>query len=317
MVSIFICAVEMGFSNSRVTMIPRVQGLAAPHPLAISADGKTVVGQFAPGNPFTWRGGATARFHPSSNPKILDQFAQGVSANGTAIVGKAGGAYIWSKSKGLKMIGDSSSYAYAISEDGSTVACQVEGKKDRQGFIWSASGSVNLETFAPTSISGDGKVAAGIRIDHGSVKAFYFHNQVSEELPLPEEFTDSAAFATSRDGSKIVGNAFNSAGTFAVLWNHGKFVKLDNLAQQEAVAKSITRDGSFIGGYAGSEAVLWNNDGKAFYLEMVLKHSGAKTNGWKFESINGISRVGDMVFLTGWGRFSGKDAGYYARFHVD
>ena len=307
----------MGFSNARLTMIPKVQGLPAPHPLAISADGKTVVGQFAPGNPFTWRGAETARFHPSSNPNILDQFAQGVSANGTSIVGKAGGAYIWAKGKGLKMIGDASSYGYAISEDGSTVACQVEGKKDRKGFLWSASGSVNLETFAPTCISGNGKVAAGIQINHGSVKAFYFHNQVSEELPLPDEFTDSTAFATNRDGSTIVGNAFNSFGTFAVLWKRGKFLKLDNLAQQEAVAKSITRDGSYIGGYAGSEAVLWNSEGKANYLEMVLKHSGTSTNGWKFESINGISRVGDTLFLTGWGHFGGKEAGYYARIHVD
>ncbi len=317
MVSVLICAVNMGFSNSRVTMIPRIQGLPAPHPLAISADGKTVVGQFAPGNPFMWRGGSTVQFHPSSDPNILDQFAQGVSANGTVIVGKAGGAYVWTKSKGLRMIGDSSTYAYAISENGRAVACQVEGKNERKGFLWSASGSVNLNLFAPTCISGDGKVAAGIRIDHGVVKAFHFHHKISEELPLPKEFTDSAAFATNCDGSRIVGNAFNTTGTFAVLWNHGKFVKLDNLAQQEAVAKSITRDGTYIGGYAGSEAVIWKPDGRALSLEMLLKHSGTNTSGWKFESINGISRVGKSVFLAGWGQFKGKDAGYYARFHVN
>ncbi|MEI8280963.1 MAG: hypothetical protein WCG75_01025 [Armatimonadota bacterium] len=317
MVSALICAVSTGFSNAHVSMIPRVQGLPSPHPLAISADGKTIVGQFAPGFPFTCRSGVTARFKPSSNPNILDQFAQGVSANGKVIVGKANGAYIWVKSKGLRSIGGPSTYAFASSEDGSVVACQEEGRKDYRGYLWSASGTLKLETFAPTCLSGDGKVAAGIRTEHGSVRAFHFHNQVSEELPLPEEFTDSAAYAVNKDGTCIVGNAFNSAGTFAAVWNKGAFTKLDNLAQQEAVAKAVTRDGTIIGGYAGSEAVVWTEEGKANYLELILKHAGANTAGWKFESINGISRVGDTVYLTGWGHLNGRDAGYYARFHVD
>ena len=317
MVSVFICAMGIGFSDAHVSMIPKIQGLPTPHPLAISADGKTVVGQFAPGNPFTWRGHETAQFRPSSNVTILDQYAQGVSANGEAIVGKAGGAYIWTRSRGIHRIGDSSSYAYAISEDASTVACQVEGKKDSKGFIWARSGTINLEQFAPTCMSGNGKIVAGIHAEHGSVRAFYFHHQVSEELPLPDEFTDSAVFATCRDGSIIVGDAFNNIGTFAAIWINGKFSKLENLGQQSAVAKAITRDGSYIGGYAGSEAVVWTPDGKAIYLEMLLKHSGGNVSRWKFESINGMARVGHRVYVTGWAHFNGRDAGYYASFHVN
>ena len=317
MVSVFVCAVSIGFSKAHLSMIPRVQGLPAPHPLALSTDGKTVVGQFAPGNPFTWRGGETARFRPSSNPNILDQFAQGVSGNGNVIVGKAGKAYVWTKGRGLKSIGDASAYAYAVSGDGSVVACQVEGSKDRKGFIWSESRSIDLQTFAPTCISSNGKVVAGIRTDHGSVRAFYFHNQVAEELPLPDEFSDSTAFAVDKDGSNIVGDAFGGASTYATLWHLGKFTKLENLGQQEAVAKSVTRDGSFIGGYAGSEAVVWSNEGKAYYLEMILKHAGATSAGWKFESVDGIARVGDTIYVTGWASYNKKEAGYYAHFHVD
>ncbi len=317
MVSVFICAVGIGFSNGQVRMIPRVKGIPSPHPYAISADGKTVVGQFAPGNPFTWRGGDTATFRPSSNVNVLDQYAQGVSADGKTIVGKAGGAYIWTRGKGMKAIGDSSTFAYGVSEDGTKVACQVDGKKDRKGFIWSESGVINLESFSPICMSGNGKVVAGIQMVKGSVRAFYFHDQVAEALPIPEEFSDSAAFATNRDGNVIVGNVFNSNGTFAASWTNGKFVKLDNLAQQEAVAKSVTRDGKYIGGYAGSEAVVWSPDGKANYVEMIFRHSGGNTAGWKFESVNGIARVGDKIFITGWGHLNGKDAGYYGSFKID
>ena len=317
MVSVFICALGIGFSDAHVSALPKIQGIPTPHPLAISADGKTVVGQFAPGNPFTWRGGSVAKFRPSLNVNILDQYAQSVSANGNTIVGKAGGAYVWTRAKGIRSIGDKSSYAYAVSEDGSSVACQVEGSKTRKGFIWRESGSVNLETFAPTCISGDGRVAAGIRTDHGSVRAFYFHDQVSEELPMPDEFTDSTAFAANRNGSIIVGEAFNSKGTYAALWNKGKFTKLDGLGEQIAVAKTITRDGSYIGGYTGSEAAIWTPDGKGIFLEMLLKHSGCNVAGWKFESVNGIARVGNRVYLTGWAHFNGKEAGYYASFHVN
>ncbi len=316
MVSVFICAASLGLSNGRVSMIPKVSGLPAPHPYALSADGKTVVGQFAPGNPFTWRGGETAKFRPSSNANILDQYAQSSSANGSTIVGKAGGAYIWTKGKGIKTIGSGSTFAYGVSEDGSRVACQDEGNKVRKGYIWSEAGTINIEQFAPTCLSGDGKVAAGIRADHGSIRAFYFHNQVAEELQVPDEYSDSTAYAVNKDGTSIVGNAFSSNGTFAALWRNGKFVKLENLGQQEAVAKSVTRDGSYIGGYAGSEAVIWSPDGKASYLEMILKQAGAKTSGWKFESVNGIARVGQKIYVTGWAHLNGKEAGYYGSFTV-
>ena len=157
MVLAFICVASTGFSNARLVQIPKLTGLPAPHPLAISADGRTVIGQFAPGNPFTWRGGETARFHPSSKPTVLDQYAQGVSGDGKTIVGRAGGAYIWTRSKGMKLIGDASTFAYAVSENGSEVACQVEGKAQLKGYLWSQSGTINFDSFTPTCIQVTGK----------------------------------------------------------------------------------------------------------------------------------------------------------------
>lgn len=316
MVFAFLCAASTGFSNAHLVQIPKIEGLPAPHPLAISADGRTVVGQFAPGNPFTWRGSEVARFRPSSNEKILDQYAQSVSADGKVIVGRAGGAYVWTRNKGMRMIGDSSSFAYGVSESGSEVVCQVEGKKGIRGYLWTPAGKINFDSFSPTCISGDGKVAAGIQTDHGTIRAFEFRGQISQQLPMPDEYTDSSAFAASRDGSSIVGSVIGDRGTSAALWRNDKFVKLQGLGQNTAVAKSVSRDGSFIGGYAGNEAALWTPDGKGNYLEMILKTSGASTTGWKFESINGIARVGKVVYVTGWAHVNGKEAGYWARFQV-
>lgn len=316
MVLAYVCALSTGFSNARLVQIPSIKGLPAPHPLAISADGKTVVGQFAPGNPFTWRGGETARFRPSSNPDILDQYAQAVSSDGKVIVGRAGGAYVWTRNKSLKMLGDASTFAYGVSESGNEVICQVEGKPNRRGFLWSAAGTINFDSFSPTCISGNGKAAAGIQTEHGSVRAFEFRNQVAQELVLPDVFTDSSAYAINRDGTSIVGIVFNDKVTSAALWRNSKFIKLADLGQTVAVAKTICRDGSFIGGYIGNEAAIWTPDGKATLLEAILKNSGASTSGWKFESINGLTRVGKTVYATGWAHRNGKEAGYWVSFRT-
>ncbi|MBI1333177.1 MAG: hypothetical protein GC165_09885 [Armatimonadetes bacterium] len=316
MVLAHICALSTGFSNAHLVQLPKISGLPAPHPLAISADGKTVVGQFAPGQPFTWRGGEVARFRPSSNPKVLAQYAQAVSADGQVIVGQAGGAYVWTRHKGLQMIGNASSFARAVNEKGTAVACQVQGNPDVRGYLWTKSGVINFDSFTPTCISGDGKVVAGIRADHTTVRAYEFRNQVSQELPLPDIYTDSSAYGVNKDGSVIVGGAISDENSPAAFWKNGKFVKLDLLGQANAVAKTVARDGSFIGGYAGPEAVVWKADGTGNYLEMILKTSGASTKGWRFESIDGLARVGNTVYVTGWAHVNDHEAGYWASFRV-
>lgn len=312
----FICAVSTGFSNARLVQLPKIEGLPAPHPLAISADGKNVVGQFAPGNPFLWRGGAIIRFRPSSNPNVLDQYAEAASYDGKTIVGRAGGAYVWTRGKGMKLIGDESTFAYGVSEKGTEVVCQVDGKDGIRGFLWTPTGKVNFDSFSPICISGDGKVVAGIRTEHGSVRAYEFKNQVAQELPFPDEFTDSSAFAANKDGSIIVGSVTNDKRTSAAFWKHSKFFKLMDLGQTTALATCVARDGSLIGGYLGTEAALWSADGKVNYLEIILRTSGANTTGWKFESVDGIAKVGKTVYVTGWAHYKGNEAGFWASFRV-
>ncbi len=312
MVFALACLATTTFVRAHLVQIPKVNGLPAPHPLAISADGKTVVGQFAPGNPFTWRGGDIARFRPSSNPNDLVQYAQAISGDGNTIVGKAGSAYIWRRGVGIAKIGDSQSFAYGVSDTGKEVACQVEGRPGIRGFLWTKESTVKFDIFSPTCLSGNGKVVAGLQTDHSTIRAFEFRNQISQELPLPEEYTDSAAYAIDREGKTIVGSVTNNSQTSAAMWRDGKFVKLMDLGYNTAVAKVVTRDGSYIGGYLGNEAAIWSADGKVAYLEMALHGSGTSTNGWKFESVDGIAKVGKTLYVTGWAHFNGKEAGYWA-----
>lgn len=310
------CAATAVFANARLVQIPRVQGLPAPHPLGISADGRTVIGQFAPGNPFTWRGGETLHFRPSSKPTDLVQYAQAISADGSVIVGKAGGAYIWRRGKGASWIGDNTTFAYGVSEKGTEVACQVEGRKGVQGILWTPEGTITLDSFSPTCLSGNGKVVAGIQVNHGEIRAFEYRNQVSQALNFPEDYTDSAAYAIDRDGTTIVGSVTSNSQTAAAMWRKSKFIKLMDMGQSTAIAKSVTRDGSYIGGYIGSEAAIWSADGNAKYLDLALRNAGASTRGWKFESVDGIARVGNNLYLTGWGHLNGKEAGFWASIRV-
>jgi uncharacterized membrane protein len=302
-------------AGGTLTQVPKISGLPAPHPYAISADGKTVIGQFAPGNPFVWRGGSTARFRPGG--EVLDQYCQAVSADGSVIVGKATKAYQWRRS-GVNFVNRPSTFAYGVSLDGSVIVGQEETKTGSKGFIWTGGIYQSIEEFAAICVSGDGKVIAGIRNDKGTIRAFERRNKVAKELELPRDATDSTAFGINKDGTKIVGSVtFASGGTQGAVWSLNKGITLlQNSGMRESVAKCITVDGSWIGGYAGDQAAIWTPDGKITFLEMALRQSGNSTRGWDLESVNGIARVGNVLFVTGWGHLNGKDAGYYATFRL-
>lgn len=302
-------------AGGTLIQIPKISGLPAPHPYAISADGKTVIGQFAPGNPFVWRGGSTSRFRPGGD--ILDQYCQAISADGSLIVGKAGKAYRWKRS-GANFVARPSTFAYGVSLDGSVIVGQEETKTGSKGFIWTNNTYQPIDEFAAMCVSGNGKIVAGIRNEKGTIRAFERRDKISTALEIPAEASDSTAFGINKDGSKIVGSVtFIKGGTQGALWSPEKgCTLLQNSGMKESVAKCITTDGSWIGGYAGDQAAIWSPDGKITFLEMALRQSGNATKGWNLESVNGIARVGNVLYVTGWAHLNGKDAGYYATFRL-
>jgi hypothetical protein len=97
------------------------------------------------------------------------------------------------------------------------------------------------------------------------------------------------------------------------LWKGSdKFVLLQNRGASFAVAKTVTPDGLWIGGFAGDDAVIWESDGKVRSVASLLQSAKVATAGWKFESVNGITRVGNKLSFVGWGHRNGKEAGYFA-----
>lgn len=300
----------------RVTQIPGYPATPQPHPYALSGDGRVVVGQFAPGNAFIWRGSETSKFRPSPDKSILDLYVQATSQDGSVIVGKAGQAYRYSKATGFallgKLKGDIDSFAYDVSGKGDVVVGYSQANTFNRAFVW-RTGEGMSEIPAPAqntstialAVSLDGRAACGISSADATVRAFRTDFRVSELLPIGKMHTDSSANDISGDGSIIVGSVSGEDSSSAVYWKGNQIYFLPNMGRKTAVAKCVSADGEFIGGYCGDDAVIWHNK-QCTKLETILG------GGWTFESINGIAHVGNKIIVTGWGNHGGKDVGYHA-----
>ena len=207
------------FRGGQLVALPKIQGLPAPHPFAISADGRTVIGQFAPGNPFVWKGRSIVQFKPFKD--VFAHFVQGVSADGSTIVGKANAGFIWKlgKSKSLPKKG---TFCVGVSGDGRVVVGQEEWQEPlgsegsvtnqrlkarglRRGFIWKGDSIEVIPEFAPLCISLDGKVIAGVHTEGEKTSAYVRSGKQVTALPVPTETSDSVAYAINRDGARTVG----------------------------------------------------------------------------------------------------------------
>lgn len=308
--------IGLQFRSVKLTMLPEYPKTPQPHPYSISADGKTVVGQFAPGQAFLWRGGETARFKPNPNQSVLDTYAQSTNADGSIIVGKAGVAYRYGREIGFhllgKLEGDIDSFAYDVSSDGSVIVGYSQASTLTRAFVWTKEGGLS-EIPAPEpnkssialAVSANGKVACGISTDNSVVRAFRTDFETSSLLPIGNMHTDSSAYDVSADGQIVVGSAVYDDGSRAVYWRNDQIYFLPNMGQRQASAKCISPDGAYIGGNIGDDAVIWHKQ-QAVRLEGLVNKPG-----WSFESINGITHVSGKVILTGWGAFRGKSVGYH------
>ncbi|MDH4387710.1 MAG: hypothetical protein QE269_03175 [Fimbriimonas sp.] len=298
----------------RVTQLPSYPATPQPHPYALSGDGRVVVGQFAPGNAFVWRGSEISKFKPSPDQSVLDVYVQSTSQDGSIVVGKAKEAYRYNKAGGFQLLGklegDIDSFAYDVSADGSLVVGYSQADTFNRAFVWrKGKGMTEIPTPAENTssialaVSANGKVACGISTADTTTRAFRTDFRLSELLPMGRNHTDSAANDVSGDGSMIVGSVSGEASSNAVYWKNGQIFYLSNLGRDTAVAKCVSEDGVYIGGYCGNDAVLWHGK-KVIRLDSVAR-------GWTFESVNGIAHVGKRVIVTGWGNHHGKDVGYY------
>jgi probable HAF family extracellular repeat protein len=311
-----------------INAIPRSGGLPAPHPYAVSPDGGTVVGQFAPGNPFIYRGGNTSRFRPTSS--VEDLYAQAVSSGGSVIVGRAGRAYAYAKGAFIlfpKLPEVEDSFAYGVSDDGSTVTGYAEGDEETRAFVWRPGNSpkflppVDLyQRLMPTGIDSKGVLVCGIASDGVETMPFQGTLAKTSLLSLPKGMNEGAANSIDGSGNIIVGLAHNERETRAVVWIARAPKLLPNVSpvssETAVLAKSVSRDGSIIGGSAGEKAIVWLRTASGYQGTLLadwLRANNVAVSGWSLESITSVAATKNTWVVAGFGHLRGREAGYVVR----
>jgi probable HAF family extracellular repeat protein len=213
-------SVVVGLTNSgeafRWTITTGVQVLGAGQARGISANGSVIVGS-SNDRAFRWVAGAGMQ---DIGPRDFNMSeAYSVSADGSVVVGDAGGAFRWTVATGFQYIG--SGTAWDVSADGSVVV----GSSLEGAFRWTAATGVQyLGTLLGSSgssafaVSGDGSIVVG----RASITAERDHairwtpsrgiedlNIAYADLLTPGSYL-AEALDISPDGRYIVGRGYNA-----------------------------------------------------------------------------------------------------------
>jgi probable HAF family extracellular repeat protein len=177
--------------------------------------------------------------------------ANGISANGTVIVGRtttpAGNeAFMWTSGGGMVSLGDfptggTDSTANDVSDDGTViVGGGLHLGPVGEAFRWtSGSGLVGLGDLAggttdsvALGVSGDGDTVVGESVSANGIEAFVW-TVGSGMLPLGDlagGIYESRAYDASSDGSLIVGSSEAADSVRAVVWSGGALFDLNAIA---------------------------------------------------------------------------------------
>ncbi len=243
----------------------------------------------------------------------LGSTAWGVSADGTVVVGYAGGdngyteAFRWS---GGVMVGlgilppvgvAPSSRAFGVSADGSIVVGESAGWDEAittfssQAFQWSGGVMTGLESLggesvvAARAISADGNIVAG---NSGDQAARWVSGVVTGLGFLPGG-AYSTASGVSANGEVVVGTADSEGSVFAVRWDNGVISSVDHPEGMFSEGLAVSADGAFAVGYMydgdGStlEAFRWS-DGELLAL-------GFLDEAYPFSQAHSVSGDGSIV----------------------
>lgn len=185
-------------------------------------------------------------------PGVLPEgSAWGVSADGSVVVGNAGGgAFRWTATEGVVGLGElfpggSGPWAEAVSADGSVVVGWEEG----WAFRWTAeTGMVALCPGLAHGASADGSVVVG----RSGREAFRWTEETGiVGLGFLPGHDYSKAYDVSADGSVVVGRSrLGSGGDDAFVWTADE--GMTNLGAR--VAWAVSADGSIV---VGDPAFLW------------------------------------------------------------
>lgn len=298
----------------------------------ISADGLVVIGADLP-SPlphaarWTHAGGWVALEEPLGTSNSI---AYAVSADGSVIVGTAGGlgAFRWTQTEGMVGLsnlpgGPTESAAQNVSANGSVIvgwAVFAGRSAFPLPFRWTQTeGMVDLGTlgFLPEGVafgvSADGDVVVGFSYGASEIEAFrWTAAQGMVGLGnLGNGFDRSSAYAVSADGSVVVGESTRCDSpdlrcqSQAFRWTVGEgMVGLGSLfgSSQSSTAFAVSADGSVIVGTASfccpglNEAFIWDAAHGMRSLKAVLENEqGLDLTGWSLSGALGISDDGRTI----------------------
>ncbi len=231
-------------------------GLSSGLAYAVSADGRTVVGQvrvnsIARDRAFRWHNGALQIIQM---PVMFDgnSSARGVSADGSVVVGfwsprltDSEQGFVWTPQTGAQSLG-SPSRAFGVSADGRVVV------GERSGAARWVDGTVQvLSARTARAASFDGAVVVGILAPvSNQLRAFRWTAQTGvQNLGTLPGGGNSLALAVSWDGATVVGRAFNAQNQLrAFRWTaQTGMQELDTLGG-DSTAWGVSADGSIVVG---------------------------------------------------------------------
>jgi len=328
----------------------------------VSANGSVVVGYG-----YTASGGQAYRWTRSGGLEALgvllsgdDSHGAAISADGAVVVGLSrsrmpdGGwflgapfaeeAFRWTEGSGMTGLGHlpgstlQSSYAWAVSADGSVVVGQSYVSAGYQAFRWTAAAGMTGLPLLPgkdstgaAGVSADGSVVVGFAYDHASI---IFPAPSSHLLAqafrwtesggtvglgfLPNDSASSAA-AVSADGRVVVGRSWIAQGPSwlpyqethrAFRWSESEgMVGLGAIPGGNfSEALAVSADGSVIVGESGfygevtftQEAFIWTaDDGMRKVKDVLVNDFGLDLAGWNLWRATAVSADGRTIVGTG------------------
>lgn len=304
---------------------------------AVSADGKTVIGQAIENGSdflsFYWNADSGVTRLPSLNGSPNAVIATQLSKNGQVIVGQAYDgadsdrftAFRWTQANGIQSLGflgdGIKSAASGVNYDGSVVVGLGVRSSGLRGeaFRWTQeTGMVGLGTlFADdtlsqaTAVSAQGDVVVGASEGANGFTAFRWTEATNmQSLGQLNGGRGSFASSVSADGNTVIGYATDGVSNkkTAMRWTESEgMVGLGLLNDgEESAAASMTQDARiFVGmakdgldGPSGSyKAVLWEN-GQIKLVEDWLTEDGVDLKGMKLSSASDINDDGTVIVGT-------------------
>ena len=324
-------------------------------PLALSADGSTVVGLngslINSGSPYrAWRWTRSTGTVALGTVIGFDQanLATAVSGDGSLVAGSGIGSsgaqgFTWTPSGGIAPLGFGNevvvNMVQGVSADGSTVVGGQATSSADGAFYWTqAGGFVGIGTVTgdnsayATAVSATGAVIAGASSNSstGTTQAFIWTagGAMVGLGALPGD-TGSIANAVSGDGSTVVGTSWNgtTGSTHAFRWTAGTgMVNLGTLnGDTSAIAYATNQDGSIVVGQSsgnvadepgGSAAFIWTQAGGMQYFEDYWLLAGGYIPGGAVEFLSATGVSADgTVFLIQGSNTLGAFAPFIASLH--